>query len=194
MVRRDTATKQAIKQAFTELIAEKGLDRLSVSDVARRAGLNRGTVYLHYTDKYDLLAQLEQDALDELVRILFAEDDAGAPVPDDLVSDRAIDATLRYIQRDSAFFTALTGPGGDPEFVERLKAVISQRLYEELEHPEALTQRMDGIPREYAREIVLGGIMAIITLWLRRGATEPVELIVRLIDTAKRVAPLDLLG
>lgn len=48
--KRIDATRAKIKRAFTELVAERGLDRLSMSDIARRADLNRGTLYLHFTD------------------------------------------------------------------------------------------------------------------------------------------------
>lgn len=190
--RRMTKTKRAIKQAFTELITEKGIDRLSVTDVARRAGVNRGTVYLHYTDKYDLLHKLENETLEELGGILFKE---GEPVTDprDLVTNTAVLDALRFVQADAAFFTALTGPGGDPEFVEEFKRVIGRHLFAEVERSSTLSVRLHDMPLPYAREIALGSIVAVISLWLRNGATDPVELVARVIDTAKRTAPLDLL-
>lgn len=193
MARNADQTKQAIKQAFVELIAEKGLDRLSISDIARRSGLNRGTIYLHYTDKYDLLAHLEDEALEDLVGILFAGRGEVA-TPEDLVPDTSIAEGLRYIQGDAVLFTALTGPGGDPQFAERLKEVVATHLLDEVEHADTFTKRFGDVPTGYVREIALGGIMAIITLWLRRGTAEPVELIAQLIETAKHVAPLDLIG
>lgn len=190
--RRMTKTKRAIKQAFTEAIVEKGIDRLSVTDVARRAGVNRGTFYLHYTDKYDLLHKLENETLEELGEILFRE---GGPVTDprDLVTNTAVLDALRFVQADAAFFTALTGPGGDPEFVDEFKSVIGRHLFAEVERSSALKVRLHDMPLPYAREIALGSIVAVISLWLRNGATDSVELVASVIDTAKRTAPLDLL-
>lgn len=190
--RRMTKTKRAIKQAFTEAIVEKGIDRLSVTDVARRAGVNRGTFYLHYTDKYDLLHKLENETLEELGEILFRED---GPVTDprDLVTNTAVLDALRFVQADAAFFTALTGPGGDPEFVEEFKSVIGRHLFAEVERSSALKVRLHDMPLPYAREIALGSIVAVISLWLRSGATDSVELVASVIDTAKKTAPLDLL-
>ena len=40
---RTAQTKARIKEALVGLIAEKGFDALTVSDVTRRAGINRGT-------------------------------------------------------------------------------------------------------------------------------------------------------
>ncbi|EEL70861.1 hypothetical protein IGA_00005 [Bacillus cereus HuA3-9] len=47
-------TKEAIRDALTELINEKGFDSITVKDITARANINRGTFYLHYRDKYDL--------------------------------------------------------------------------------------------------------------------------------------------
>ena len=63
-------TKEKIKSAFTELIMEKGFNNLSVVDISERAGINRGTFYLHYTDKYNLLETLETTIIQNLNEIL----------------------------------------------------------------------------------------------------------------------------
>ena len=195
--RRTTATREKVKRAFTELVSERGLDRLSMSDVARRAGINRGTLYLHFTDKYDMLAQLEDEALEETSRILFKGSErtaSGTVDPERFVPDERILEALRFVQRDAAFFTALTGRGGDPRFAERLKETLGDHLIEQVERMTGEPAGIEGIPIAYAREVALGSISAIVMLWLRNGAQEPAELIARAIDVAKRTAPLDLLA
>ena len=39
-------TRKALIEAATEVVAEKGFDRASFEEVARRAGMTRGAVYL----------------------------------------------------------------------------------------------------------------------------------------------------
>jgi AcrR family transcriptional regulator len=48
-------TRALLMQAFGESLSEKGFQALSVQDVTRKAGVNRTTFYLHFTDKYALL-------------------------------------------------------------------------------------------------------------------------------------------
>jgi AcrR family transcriptional regulator len=55
--RRITRTRFALKQALTELVAEKGYDAVTVEDITSRANLGRTTFYLHYQDKEDLLLE-----------------------------------------------------------------------------------------------------------------------------------------
>jgi len=48
-------TRQMIERAFSDLVAEKGFQALSVQDIAERAGINRATFYAHFPDKFELL-------------------------------------------------------------------------------------------------------------------------------------------
>ena len=68
-------TRQAIRQALIELIAEKGFDAVSITDLTERAEINRGTFYLHYRDKYDLLEETELEIIAELERIFQQSND-----------------------------------------------------------------------------------------------------------------------
>jgi AcrR family transcriptional regulator len=52
---RSKRTRQLILNAFSELIAEKGFDSITVQEIADRATVNRATFYAHFEDKYMLL-------------------------------------------------------------------------------------------------------------------------------------------
>lgn len=62
-------TRQALVEAFSELMNEKDFARITVQDVALRAKVNRATFYAHFEDKYALLnhtfAMWLQAVLDE---------------------------------------------------------------------------------------------------------------------------------
>jgi len=47
-------TRQLLQNALRILLAQKGLDELSVQDIADEATVNRATFYDHYTDKFAL--------------------------------------------------------------------------------------------------------------------------------------------
>lgn len=53
-------TRRRLQGALFELAQERGIDQVSVSDIAERAGVNRTTFYQHYSDRETLLA----DAMD----------------------------------------------------------------------------------------------------------------------------------
>jgi len=63
--RRVIRTKQVILEALVTLIEEKGIDAVTVKDITRKANINRGTFYLHYQDKTDLLEKTVGDIMEE---------------------------------------------------------------------------------------------------------------------------------
>lgn len=48
-------TKRLLKASLIDLLQTKGITKISVSELAQAADINRGTFYLHYRDIYDLL-------------------------------------------------------------------------------------------------------------------------------------------
>ena len=57
--RRVQKTRQAIQNAFVELITEKNYPEITVKEIADRANVNRKTFYNHYADINALVAELE---------------------------------------------------------------------------------------------------------------------------------------
>ncbi len=54
-------TRQLLKQALADLLAEKAFHEITVQDITERATLNRVTFYAHFEDKYDLLSTWVRD-------------------------------------------------------------------------------------------------------------------------------------
>ncbi|MGN0818103.1 MAG: TetR/AcrR family transcriptional regulator [Candidatus Coproplasma sp.] len=48
-------TKRDLRNAFIELIGEKQFEKLTVTEICRKASINKMTFYKHYQDKYALL-------------------------------------------------------------------------------------------------------------------------------------------
>ena len=65
-------TRQSVARAALELFLERGYRGTRVSDVASRAGVAKGTVYLHFADKQALFAGVLGDVLDARVTTLRA--------------------------------------------------------------------------------------------------------------------------
>jgi len=57
-VSRGARTQERIEQATLALFAEKGVDRTTIGDIARAAGIAEGTIYRHYPSKEELIWQL----------------------------------------------------------------------------------------------------------------------------------------
>lgn len=58
--------KENIHNAVLELIGEKGVQDLTVSSVAQKAGIAKGTIYLYFNDKEDLVCSTIETSLQPL--------------------------------------------------------------------------------------------------------------------------------
>ena len=67
-------TKKAITTAFMELTLLKDMHKITVSDIAEIAVINRSTFYLHYADAKEVLDDIERE-LSEKVRQCFTKFD-----------------------------------------------------------------------------------------------------------------------
>ena len=56
-------TKRAIHTAFAELLTEKDMDDITVTDIASRAMINRKTFYNNYRGVYELVDELENEVI-----------------------------------------------------------------------------------------------------------------------------------
>lgn len=65
--RRVQRTRQVLQQAFIEVVREKGFAATSIQDISARANVNRGTFYLHFTDKYILLDTFLREDFQQLL-------------------------------------------------------------------------------------------------------------------------------
>ena len=62
-------TKEAIRTAFAEMVKEKqDLNRITVTELVRRANINRSTFYLHYSDIYDIAAEMEHSLMSSILK------------------------------------------------------------------------------------------------------------------------------
>lgn len=66
MDRRIQYTKKIIKETCLELLSEKDITKVSVSELCKKADINRATFYRYYLDIFDLLKKIEDDFVTEL--------------------------------------------------------------------------------------------------------------------------------
>src|SRR5690348_2549407 len=59
--------RERIRQAATELFLERGYDAATTKEIAERAGIATGTLFLYARDKADLLCLVMHDRLAERV-------------------------------------------------------------------------------------------------------------------------------
>ncbi|MEM7268602.1 MAG: TetR/AcrR family transcriptional regulator [Pseudomonadota bacterium] len=124
-------TKNAIAEACLEeayrLIAEKGLERLSLREVARRVGVSHQAPYKHFPSRDHLLAAVIARAYEEFAEALEARPRSDIPVLDlramgEAYLDFAAHHPLKY---HLMFGAVLPDPASHPEMTANAQATFA---------------------------------------------------------------------
>ncbi len=106
-VRRERETlerRDAILAAARDLFFEHGIHRTTVDDVAARAEVAKGTVYLHFESKETILAHLLLEGLDALGEIIAEAFSEGAHLSAETRLRRISAAYLDFFQNEREYF------------------------------------------------------------------------------------------
>ncbi len=79
-------TRRAIMQAAVELFAEKGFEGTSIEDLARAAGVGKGTVYGYFQDKNEIFLAFCEEELDYTFGVLSEKTDPDASLIEQLMT------------------------------------------------------------------------------------------------------------
>lgn len=192
--KRTVQTKQRIISALIDLINEKGFNDINVTDISRRAGISRGTFYIHYLDKFDLLHQVEDELLGKLQQTL---DDMIPKVIKQLKDEDNVEtfpyqmviSTLSQFFNDRELLTSLLSNQGDPAFLSQLKGLFSTEIRKKFLEFNGTVTYDAVIPKDYIEEMVLDTLMGIVLHWLSKDNPEPAAEVAQIILQYRVTAP-----
>ena len=71
--KRKKESQAKIQKVFIELIQTKEINEITVSDICKKANLNRTTFYSNYIDIYDLADKIKEDLFQEVLKLYPTE-------------------------------------------------------------------------------------------------------------------------
>ncbi|WP_081758623.1 TetR/AcrR family transcriptional regulator [Paenibacillus graminis] len=163
--RRVARTREAISKAFLELFSEKKFSQITIHDISERANVNRGTVYLHYTDKYDLLDQCIEEHLKQL--LTFCSHNKSREGITTLASE--LKPVFEFLETNFLFFSAMLQNQRTEVFRERLLEFVSANIKEELDSQKADTL----INHELNAQFMASAFVGIVEYWIRNNMPHP---------------------
>lgn len=158
-------TKQAIKKTLIQQIEEVGFERVTVKNLALAANINRGTFYLHYKDKFEVMEDLQQELLKELERYVknVQPVEAFHTVKTGKLYQPFVEI-FQCIKRHAKVFRVFLGEQGSPIFINKMKKVFSNHILNSL----SLIQEemLDPEFRQYLQAFLSSAILGVIQEWL----------------------------
>lgn len=155
-------TEVKLQRAFIKLMTRTGFEHVSVQALTREAGINRGTFYLHYIDKFDLLAHYEDELVNQIHTIFERYPKPTDPVAEDIMAN-AFWQLFHYLfrQRELAV-VLLQSPASQ-------MSVRVKQLVDEVMGP--VTGYNEGVPAGFSQALVAQGVLDYIGYWLTQATS-----------------------
>ena len=152
-------SRQMIKKAFAEMLNEKDITKITVTDIVEKAGVSRGTFYAHYMDVYDLYNAIQSNMM-EAVRSAIDLYGARALLLD---PSQAIAGALLFLEEKKSYYKLFITTSRSDELINRIVTYVGERMTAEIG---------DGFSEEELKEIrlfiyySLGAIESLVRAWL----------------------------
>lgn len=147
-------SRRLIRDAYVNLMQEKPIDKISISDIVREADLNRGTFYAHYSNPMDVLMEIANEILGD-VEGFFADfsftDFLQNPMPLLLRVEKLLADNLDFYRRIN-LNTASIG------FTDRIKKILIEYISSNKSVPENLRENPYFT---VALELFAGGLISV---------------------------------
>lgn len=175
--RRAQMTRLLLRTALIELMQEKSFSEITIKEICEQADLNRTTFYLHYTDQFALLSDVENEVYQKTLETLKnVKPAADAP--------SMIETFLQYIKSNASLFRILFFDAGSEGFRSR----FIENMLKSLRVNIPLSCAAEEEP--YLLCYLMQGSVHMIMEWIRHDFDmEPRQLALLIFRACNRVAP-----
>ncbi len=178
-------TKLTLQEGLCDILLEKPLDQISVSELSHRAKINRSTFYLHYTNINELYLELKNNLLNEYKKTLqifsikfntsqyLNEESKKHQVEFDLLN-----STFQFIKANKKYAPIILAKGYGDQILNEFVSLGEEIFLKDLH-----LQRNKVFPgEEFAYfTYIAHGIIAIIQTWVKGGMQEKTEEMAKMI-------------
>ncbi len=161
--KRRQLSQEKIEKVFIELLQNREITQISVSDICKRTGLNRSTFYANYADIYDLADHI-RDRLEQEVDEIYEND---------MFNKCGVDylPLFRHIRDNQIFYKTYFKLGYDRTHTVNLDLLEPDKML---------------FPKEQMRYHITfhkAGLNAVINTWLDGGCLESPEVMSEIIKS-----------
>lgn len=168
---------EAIYDAFFLILKEKDLDKITVSDVIKRAGIVRSTFYNHYENIPALVTAIE----DKTIHDIFSLMETFQPENDWDMCKSYFLTICNYTRTNPFLANLLRSPRGD-EFFE--KAITMLHVYVTKVTQNTTPSRHSKEEISYMIACTIGSTIGVLHKWTRENFQLPAEVIADILTQA----------
>ena len=165
--RRVVKTKKAIKNAFAQLLIQKDINDITISDIAALADINRKTFYNYYAGVYEVVDEIENEIIERLDEVLTEIDfrnNVNRPY-------MLFEKLTTVINTDMDFFGYLLSMKSNLSLVTKLVDLLKMKCKTVMiQYTDMEEKKLDLM-----LEFMVSGMAAVYQKWFNSDRSEPVE-------------------
>lgn len=157
-------TREMILDVIRELTIEIGISNITILNIAKRAGINRSTFYLHFSNKEESIRVMREELLEEFRESLQ---------DGDLVDINQ--AYKNYYKHNKPYYEAIKLFSHINNYSELYKILTLDQGFQILMNEVLLTHIRQFNKKDSVLSFFSYGIIGLIQYWLKNGMKESIE-------------------
>lgn len=152
-------SRKMIRQAFFEILKEKAFEKITVTDVVKKAEINRSTFYAHYPDVMGVVEEIQEEILDytqNFMKNVNFNDFYENPKP-------YFNQLIQLVAENKELYRLLMTSSMVAKEMDQLKYIMIDRIIETLDGNDRFQSKFD---LEFATRFFMGGVVDVYTQWL----------------------------
>ena len=152
-------SRKLIRQAFYEILKEKSFEKITVTDIVKKADVNRSTFYAHYPDVMGVIEEIQEEILDytqNYMEEIDFQDFYTNPKP-------YLQNIVKLVAENNELYRLLMTSAMATKQLEQIKYILVERTIATVKAPELFK---DKFVLEFSVRFFMGGVVEVYTQWL----------------------------
>ena len=168
-------TKRLIQTSFIQILERGTFEAITVGDITKTAGINRGTFYLHYKDKFDLLDQIEHQLFEDVGEHIDELQAHSSSIHTFEKGQEQLAAALfGSIKMHAPLLRIFLSDRGRAGFHLRFRDAFTEKVRVNLEKNETFRAGAT-VPMEYFLAFITSAFLGLIEQWVQNGLDKTPE-------------------
>jgi AcrR family transcriptional regulator len=163
--RRVKRTKKLLRDSLFSLLQKKSINEITVTELTEVADINRATFYFYYTDIFDMLDQIQNEAYELFEDVLQGADECAA-TPEAFV--KYVENILMFCKQNPAIARfVITREYNNNKVLTKIKKLLAKNV------PVAKEQYAQDDPRRFILNFALNSLTGTVVDWMDDGMVIP---------------------
>ena len=132
-------SRKLIRQAFFELLKEKNFEKITVTDIVKKADVNRSTFYAHYPDVMGVVEEIQEEIIEytqTFMESMDFKDYYQDPKP-------YLQYLVKLVAENSELYRLLMTSAMAAKQLDQLKNILIERTIETIDVPEVFKDKFE---------------------------------------------------